>query len=228
MKRLVITVLLLALAGKVAAQEALPPEQAKPILENLQRGMSSLNSVIVEFMQERHLKLFVEPLKSEGVMLIEKPDRIRWETTKPYQSILLGDHKSVAQFEGTDGKWKKLKLGFPQMLQRVMEQMTLMHQGKLDGLTSEYTVSVVKSDDVSKIVLVPKNKEVRAMLDAVEMHMNAEFLVVREILMREAGGDFTRIVMRNERRDVKLPAGTFDQNKPLELESVKAALPHAP
>src|SRR5262245_23016909 len=90
-------------------------------LEKLQCGMASLKSVYFDFTQERHLNLFSEPLKSEGVMLIEKPDRIRWETTTPFSSILLGDHKSVAQFE--DGK--KLNLGFPQMLQRVMEQMTL-------------------------------------------------------------------------------------------------------
>ena len=50
-------------------------------------------SVYLEFTQERHLKLFTEPLKSEGVMLIERPDQIRWETTAPYQSILLGNHK---------------------------------------------------------------------------------------------------------------------------------------
>jgi len=54
-------------------------------------------------------------LKSEGVMLIERPDRIRWETTTPYQSILLGEQKSVAQFEFNNGKWEKLKLGFPQI-----------------------------------------------------------------------------------------------------------------
>src|SRR5262245_2916320 len=53
---------------------------ARPILQDLQRKMSSLGSVYFEFTQERHLKLFNEPLKSEGVMLIERPDQIRWET----------------------------------------------------------------------------------------------------------------------------------------------------
>ena len=75
-------------------------------------------------------------------MLIEKPDQIRWETTTPYQSIRLGNHKSVAQFEREEGQWKKLKLGFPQMLRRVMEQMVLMHQGKVDALTKDFDVSV--------------------------------------------------------------------------------------
>src|ERR1019366_4840962 len=107
-----------------------PVANPRPVLQDLQTKMSSLKSTCLDFTQERHLKLFSEPLASEGVMLIERPDQIRWETIAPYQSILLGDKKSVAQFERTGGEWTKLKLGFPQMLQRVMEQMSLMNQGK--------------------------------------------------------------------------------------------------
>jgi len=128
-----------ALAADPPLQQVTDP---RAILQDLQHKMSSLGSVCLDFTQERNLKLFTEPLRSEGVMLIERPDQIRWETTAPYQSILLGNHKSVAQFERTDGEWKKLKLGFPQMLRRVMEQMAKMHQGQLDALTSDYTISV--------------------------------------------------------------------------------------
>jgi outer membrane lipoprotein-sorting protein len=189
-------------------------------LDKLQRGMASLKSVYMEFTQERHLSLFAEPLKSEGVMLMEKPDRIRWETTAPFATILLGDRKSVAQFE--DGK--KLNLGFPQMLQREMEQMTLMHRGKLDALMADYTVTLTNNT----IALVPKDANVRGMLEAIEMHMAPELAGVQAIVMKEPGGDFTRIILKNEKRDVTYPPGTFDQAKPLPLADVKAALSHAP
>src|SRR5690349_2024459 len=152
----------------------------KPILDDLQRKMSSLKSVYFEFQQERQLKLFAEPLKSDGVMLIERPDQIRWETTAPYQSILLGNQKSVAQFERTDGQWKKLKLGFPEMLKRVMEQMSLMHQGKLDALTSDFTISVA-TGSVAVITLVPKDKDVKAMLSSLEVRMMPDLSATREV-----------------------------------------------
>src|SRR5277367_7201347 len=139
MKRLFAFVWMMFALQVFAADDAplQPVADPKPILQGLQQKMISVATVCLEFTQERHLKLFTEPLKSEGVMLIERPDRIRWETSAPYQSILLGDKKSVAQFEFTDGKWQKLKLGFPQMLQRVMQQMSLMNQGKLDALTGD-------------------------------------------------------------------------------------------
>src|SRR5262245_47986372 len=100
-----------------AAETSLHPvANPAPVLEELHRKMSAMNSVYFEFTQERQLKLFAEPLKSEGVLVIGRPDKIRWETTSPFQSILMGDHETVAQFEKEDGQWKKLKLGFPQMM----------------------------------------------------------------------------------------------------------------
>ena len=61
-----------------------PVPDPRPVLRDMQRKMSSLRSVFLEFTQERHLKLFTDPLKSEGVMLIGRPDLIRWETTAPF------------------------------------------------------------------------------------------------------------------------------------------------
>jgi outer membrane lipoprotein-sorting protein len=204
-----------------------PVADPQSILQDLQHKMSSLESVCMDFTQERQLKLFTEPLKSEGVMLMERPDQIRWETTEPYQSILLGNRQSVAQFERNDGKWEKLKLGFPQMLKRVMDQMSLMHQGKLDALTADYTVSVAKGDEVV-MTLVPKDQTVRSFLASLEVHLLPDLSATREVVMNEPGGDLTRIIFRKERRNVKFPAGTFDQTKPLAIGEIKTALGDAP
>jgi outer membrane lipoprotein-sorting protein len=204
-----------------------PVADPAPILAELQRKMSSLTSVYLEFTQERRLKLFAEPLRSEGVMLIDRPGQIRWETTGPYQSILLGNRKSVAQFEHDGGQWKKLKVGFPQMVRRVMEQMTLMHQGRLDALTSDFTISVA-TGGVAVVTLVPKDETTRSMLAALEMTMQPDFSATREVVMREPGGDLTRILFRREKRDVKFPPGAFDQTRPLGVAAIKAAVGDGP
>jgi outer membrane lipoprotein-sorting protein len=200
-----------------------PVPDPRPILQDLQRKMSSVTTVYLEFTQERNLKLFAEPLRSEGVMLIQKPDRIRWETTAPYESVLLGDHSSVAQFEREEGVWKKLKLGFPQLLRRLMEQMVLMHQGKVDALTSDFTVSAA-TGKVTVITLVPKDENVRSMMSSVEVHLLPDLSATREVIMNEPSGELTRIIFHGERRDVKFPATTFDQTKPAAIAAVKAAM----
>jgi outer membrane lipoprotein-sorting protein len=228
-KRLLLALTIGAASFLVTAADAplKPVSNPAPILQDLHGKMSSLDSVYFEFTQERRLKLFSEPLKSEGVMLIARPDQIRWETTSPFQSILMGNHESVAQFEKEDGQWKKLKLGFPQMLRRVMEQMSLMHQGKMDALTADFGVSVA-TGAVTVITLTPKDQSVRSMLSSLEIHMPPDLSTTREVVMNEPNGDLTRIIFREEHRDVKFPPGTFDQNKPIDIGIIRKAVGRGP
>ena len=215
----------LVLAGNaLAATNDVAPV---PVLQDLQRKMASVKTVYLEFTQERVLKLFSDPLTSDGVMLIARPDKIRWETTAPYQSILLVDQKNVAQFEFNDGKWEKLKLGFPQLLQRVMQQMALMNQGKLDALMVDYTITVT-TGEMTVLTMVPKDENVRGMLSSLEVHLLPDLSATKQVVMNEPNGDLTRITFHNEKRDVEFPDKTFDQSKPLDITSVQAAVKNAP
>jgi len=224
-----ILVVMLAFPALAATNEVAltPVADPQPVLTDLQHKMASVKTVYLEFTQERVLKLFSDPLKSEGVMLIARPDKIRWETTAPYQSILLGDQKTVAQFELNDGKWEKLKLGFPQLLQRVMQQMSLMNQGKLDALMVDYKISVA-TGTMTVLTMVPKDENVRGMMSSLEVHLLSDLSATREVVMNEPNGDLTRITFRNEKRDVEFPAKTFDQGKPLDIAAIQAAVKNAP
>jgi len=221
--------LMLAFNAVAATNEVAPTPAAgsQAVLLDLQHKMASVKTVYLEFTQERVLKLFSDPLKSDGVMLIARPDKIRWETTAPYQSILLGDQKTVAQFEFNDGKWEKLKLGFPQLLQRVMQQMALMNQGKLDALMVDYTITVT-TGEMTVLTMVPKDANVRGMMSSLEVHLLPDLSATKQVVMNEPNGDLTRITFRNEKRDVEFPTKTFDQGKPLDIAAVQAAVHNAP
>jgi len=47
-------------------------------------------------------------------------------------------------------------------------------------------------------------------------------------VMNEPNGDLTRITFHAERYNAEFPAGTFDQNQPLPIAVIKAAVNHAP
>lgn len=222
---IVVLVSLLALTGRT--QQPVPVADPKPFLDDLAKKMASVSTVYLEFTQERVLKLFNEPLTAEGVMLIARPGLIRWENTSPYESILLGNEKSVAQFERNGGKWEKLKIGFPQMLQRVMKQMTLLNQGRLDAMTADYTVSVA-TGEVAVVNLVPKDANIREMLASLEITLKPDFSATMQVQMNEPNGDYTRIRFRNEKRDAKFPDATFDQTKPMPVATVKETVNRAP
>ncbi|HEU6449166.1 MAG TPA: outer membrane lipoprotein carrier protein LolA [Verrucomicrobiae bacterium] len=214
-------------AAFAATNELQTVADPQPLLEKLRSRMEPVKTVAMDFTQDRELNLFAEPLKSEGVMLMERPDKIRWETMSPYQTILLGDENSVAQFEFTGGKWQKLKLGFSQMLARVMQQMSAMNQGNLSAMTNDYSVSV-STNNGFVFIMVPKDEKIRQMISSLEIHLAPDLTATREVVMNEPNGDLTRITFSHEKHNVQFPARTFDQNKPLEISSVESALKNAP
>jgi outer membrane lipoprotein-sorting protein len=224
------TIFLLAISGAAIAatnEVSPPPTDLRAIMADFQHKMATVKSVYMEYTQERVLKLFSEPLKTEGVMLVAQPERVRWETTAPYQTIMLGEKKSVAQFEFNDGKWEKLKLGFPQALEKLMQQMSAMNQGKLDGMTNDFFITVSNGTE-TVLTMSPKSETVRNMMASVEIHLAPDLSATRSVVMNEPNGDLTRITFQNEKYDVTFPTGTFDQTKPLPIADVKAAVNHAP
>ena len=111
------------------------------------------------------------------------------------------------------------------MLRRVMEQMTLMHEGKLDALTSDFSISV-STGTVTVLTLVPKDEQVRSLMSSLEIRMAPDLSESRQVVMNEPSGDLTRILFHGQRRDVTFPPGTFDQTKPLEIGAIRAAIVH--
>ena len=71
------------------------------------------------------------------------------------------------------------------------------------------------------VVMIPKDENVRSMLAVLEIHLQPDLSATREVVMREPGGDLTRIIFNREKRGVKFPDGTFDQSKPLDVIEIK-------
>ena len=76
--------------------------------------------------------------------------------------------------------------------------------------------------------MIPKDKEVRTVLASLEIRMKPDFSGTMEVAMNEPGGDKTRIIFNREKRNVRIPSGAFDQTKPLDIATIKAAVGHEP
>ena len=58
-------------------------------LVGIQDKAGEINSVMANFIQEKHLKILSKPLISKGTFYYQIPQSLRWEYTSPFQSILL-------------------------------------------------------------------------------------------------------------------------------------------
>ena len=74
---------LLALVATVSAGE-----QAD-FLARLSKSLGQVKSVRADFTQTKKLAVFKRPVTAKGVLIFERPDRLRWEIRKPFRSILI-------------------------------------------------------------------------------------------------------------------------------------------
>lgn len=209
--------LLLAPAGAWAQTN--PP----PSLEQITGAMGKARTVLTRFIQERHLSLFDEPLRSEGFLCFQAPGRLRWETTAPYKSILVSDGTGVAQFEWTEEKWKKLDLGLGGALQNVVAQIAGVMDGRYARDQCGYQATVARGADEWVITLVPQNESMRKMMAAIEIHLAADLQATRRVVLRETDGDHTDIIFTEQVVNFVPPPKTFDRAAPAALAEIQAA-----
>lgn len=195
-------------------------------IREAESALGGTKSVWSEFRQERVLSLFDDPLVTTGVMIFQSPSRVRWETTEPYHSALLADGKEVAQYEWIGSERKRINIGYPRGLRRMMSEISALHQGRLAEKTKEYDLRAWRGESI-RIEMVPKDRGLREIVSSIEFEMTPDFSRTLRIVMNEPNGDLTRIIVEGERRDVKLDPATFRLADPPPLESVRPAAPEA-
>jgi len=219
---------LLLLAWLIPASAGAQGTNAAPVtMEQVARAMSQVQTVFTHFVQERHLSLFNEPLRSEGYLCCQKPGRLRWEITQPYQSILVSAGSGVAQFERMNDRWQKLELGLADAMQHVASQIASVIEGGYANNSREFTASVANGEGGPVVTLTPRNEKVRKMIQAIEVHLAADLQGTRRVILRENNADFTDIRFDEQTANRPLPAGTFDRANPLPLDSVREAVRRA-
>lgn len=225
MRRILRMILAVPVLGFAAADAQ---TNAPVTLEQLGGAMARAETLLTRFVQERHLSLFSEPLRSEGFLCFQRPGRLRWETISPYKSILVSDGSGVAQFEWADGKWKKLDIGLGAALQNVVSQIVGVMDGRFAADRRGYSSSVTRDSEGYVVRLVPQNATVRRMMAAIEVHMAADLKGTRRVVLRETGGDFTDIRFSEQVANVVMPPRTFDRNAPLDIETIRSAARKTP
>lgn len=218
--------LVVVFVGSIAHAAAQTTNSTFPVsLEEVNRTMAQAHSVFTHFVQERHLSLFNEPLRSEGYLCFEQPARIRWEVTQPYKSILVSDGSGVAQFEWVDEKWKKLNLGLAGAMQNVVSQIAGVMGGQYTRDGREYSVSLSNTNSGPVVTLVPRNDKMRKMMHAIEVHLAPDLKTTRQVVLREPDGDFTSIRFDDQVVNAKFQERAFDRKAPLDLDLIRPGSP---
>lgn len=196
--------LLLILLFATAAQAG----EGKARLERFFKGLHTMRAEFVQTLVDKSQRVKEQ---SEGVMLLSRPGRFRFEYTKPYSQLYVADGKKV---------W---------MYDKDLEQVTVRPQAQALGSTPALLLSsdvpleknftlkeLGEHEGFVWLELKPKEKD--ATFSYIRLALEKD--TVRAMEMVDSFGQMTRIYFDKVTRNPKIDAGQFKFTPPPDVDVV--------
>lgn len=180
-----VSVLVLAVAGVVV----LPAAAADPLAQ-VRAQVAQVPVLRGEFAQEKQVAGFKNPLRSNGRFLLARDKGVLWTTTAPFPSeiVITQDRILSRQRDGS----RRVEVDGKQQpgLRSVNAMMFALMSGDMKALTSTFDVKEEPAAGGWKMTLVPRSQQLAQAFTSVRLSGDR---YVREVELREANGDLTRL-----------------------------------
>ncbi len=204
MKRFYFILLVALLYGvAVSAQGVSSNEIAKEICE----VAANTKSIQCDFVQTKQLKMLNDKMVSYGKLYYQQTNKMRWEYTSPYQYTFVINNSDVLIKK--DERTDKINVNQSKVFKEIARIMMNCVLGKALSDDHSFKVSVVAGTAEWIATLVPQNKDMRNMFDAIILHFDRKNKMVSSVELAEPNGDKTTIELRNLKTNVSIPASTF-------------------
>ena len=176
-------------------------------LVGIQDKAGEINSVMANFIQEKHLKILSKPLISKGTFYYQIPQSLRWEYTSPFQSILLIHNGNIKRhIKGNDGFIQDSGVEL-QAMQVVLQEITPWLRGRFNDNPNFNAVL----EPGPKIVLTPKEKSFAAIIQRIELMLSNQPGIIETVRIYENDNSYTKFMFNNVRLNKSLKVSLFQE-----------------
>lgn len=170
-------------------------KEADVWLQKISDHTQGIHSLQTDFRQEKVLSFLENAIISEGLFYYAQPEQIRWEYQKPYVYVMIMNNGILTVKDEGDEYTTDLSSN------KMFEQLNSLIAGSIQGKLLEEENNYQKlyfQDDLNIIVrFIPYSEELKAYLQHIEIYFDKNDLNVNQLIMMEAGGDYTRIAFFN-------------------------------
>lgn len=195
MKRIffIVTGLILLLALGVSAVTVNMQQAEDEMIESIVKASSNITSMKCDIAQTRRIPLMDEPQKSSGTMIYIKPSRFSLDYTEPFAWKLKVDGDNVIMgTESAEGEAGRLFKGISSMILGCMS-------GEMLKDKRTFRVTVTDEGGEWKALLIPVRRDMKKMFGQIELGFDPDTRLLRRLLMEDAGGGSTEILISNVR-----------------------------
>ncbi|MCC6544380.1 MAG: outer membrane lipoprotein carrier protein LolA [Nitrospirae bacterium] len=192
----------------------LAASEMEVILTQMTDNIQSVKNLKAEFIQERHMLMFLDVLSSKGVLYFEMPDKLRWELTEPYASILIFNNGNVAKFNLDKGKFVRMNLGMEDIFRESLRQIISIIRGDFKKVQKDYKISMALGKDYL-LVMRPVSAGMAKVIKSLDLSIDRKTNFVTKIIIREPRGDSIEIRFSDQEENSSLDQRLFDLKNPL-------------
>ncbi len=191
------------------SSEFKPVNNSEALISKLDSFALSLKSIRSDFTQKKHISVLEEDIISKGKFIFRRPNTLKWSYTTPinYEVALLDGKFKI----NNDGKTSEFDINSNKMFAEINNMIVSMVNGSI--LTSEqFGVELFESQKQYKAVLIPNNKDFKRFISKIHIFFEKSDMMVSQIRMVEASGDFTLISFSNRKKNTTIANSEFSFN----------------
>ena len=220
---IILTVLIISLSSasilhgaekSVEPYRELSASEMEVILARMTESIQFVKSLKAEFTQERHMAMFLDVLSAKGILYFEMPDKLRWELTEPYASILIFNSGNVAKFNREKGKYVRMNLGMEDMFRESLRQIISIMRGDFRKVQKDYNISMANGADY-RLVMRPVSAGMAKVIKSLDLSIDQRSNYVTTIVIREPKGDSIEIRFSDQEENSAFDQRLFDLSNPL-------------
>jgi Outer membrane lipoprotein-sorting protein len=195
MKRIfiIVTGLILLMTAGVSALTYTVQQTEDEMIGSIVKASSEITSMKCDIAQTRRIPLMDEPQKSSGTMIYIKPSRFSLDYTEPFAWKLKVDGDNIIMgTESAEGEAGRLFKGISSMILGCMS-------GEMLKDRRTFRVTVTDEGEQWKALLIPVRRDMKKMFGQIELGFDPDTRLLRRLLMEDAGGGSTEILISNVR-----------------------------
>lgn len=208
-KSLVCNLLVMMFLALGRGEAAGADDATTAFLGEIRRATASVKAFRSQFIQERRLSLFVEPVIFHGSLTVVRPDQLRWEFTSPVPSALIFNGRSGLRCND-QAEPSRFDLDSDPIMRTVAEQLWLWLGGDYSKLGDGYLLH----SEVDSLIIRPKEGKTREYVEKITITFNRRTLQPERVAIDEPGGDATLLRFTATDQDGDVDPALFTQCSP--------------
>lgn len=195
-----------AIAGQLAES---PPDARLQAYERIGAASRNLQTILSDFVQEKHLAVLKNPLLSKGRFGYQKPDTLYWEVVEPAKTGFSVTGGKAKRWASDQKSFQTFSVEKEPLIKAIVEQIFAWARADFPWLEKRYRITVT-DEKPTELKLVPLSSNEKKYISYLLVMFSEQWAQLNAVEIHEISGDFTRITFINMLQNNPLPKGYLE------------------